>query len=109
MIIARSQVLALLRVRSGVMSFRYAMVSGIFLAVDRCDMRRIPVGIGPPDSKLLAVRIDPFPEVFTGDISLIPRRALDAHDIGRKPMAIAAARAAAMICLLYTSPSPRDS
>src|SRR4029077_838769 len=96
-IVARSQVLVLLPVRSRVMSFRCTVVRRVFLAVDRCHMHWISVGVRSPDSKLLPVRIDPFPEVFAGDISLIARLALDAHDISRKPVAIAAAGAAAVV------------
>src|ERR1700751_6071462 len=72
-------------------------MSGIFLAVDRCHMRRIPIKIRSPDSKLLPVCIDPFPEVFTGTISLVPCLDLDAHDVGRESVAVAAARAPAMV------------
>ena len=78
------------------MDFRAAMI-GIFLSVDRSDVRRIPAEIGPPDAELLAVGIDPFPERFTGGQTLGPRRAIDADDIGRQPMAIASAQAAAVI------------
>src|SRR6516164_10176756 len=72
-------------------------MSGIFLAVDRCHMPRIPIKIWSPDPKLLPVYINPFPEVFTGTISLVPCLALDTHDIGRKPVAVAAARAPTMV------------
>ena len=71
------------------------MVSGIFFAVDWRHVRRISIKIRSPDSKFLPVCIDPFPEVFTGSPSLVPCLALDAHDIGRKPVAIAAAQAPA--------------
>src|SRR6266478_519215 len=60
-------------------------------------MRRIFIEIRSPDSKLLPVCIDPFPEAFTRNPSLRPCRAFDAHDIGRKPVAIAAAEAPAMV------------
>ena len=79
------------------LSFRPAVVIGIFLAVDRCQMRRISIEIRPPDTKLLPVFIDPFPEHFGRSPSLVPRPASDAHDIGRKPVAIAAAEAPAMV------------
>src|SRR6516164_2537869 len=72
-------------------------MSGIFLAVDRCHMPRIPIKIWSPDPKLLPVYINPFPEVFTGTISLVPCLAVDTHDIGRKPVAVAAARAPTMV------------
>src|SRR5260370_7916617 len=60
-------------------------------------MRRISIEIRSPDSKLLPVCIDPFPEAFSGNPSLRPCRAFDADNIGRKPVAIAAAEAAAMV------------
>src|SRR5207253_3079655 len=50
-----------------------------------------------PDSKLLLVCIDPFPEAFSGNQSLRPCPAIDAHDIGREPVAVTAARTPAMI------------
>src|SRR5712671_5924507 len=86
-IVPRSQPVALLHLRLRVLSFRPAP-SGIFLAVDRCHMRRILIEIRSPDSKLLAVCIDPFPQVFSGYPSLRPGPAFDAHHIGRKPAAI---------------------
>src|SRR4029450_10502801 len=96
-IVPHSQPFALLHIRFRVLSFRAAAVSSIFLAVDRRQMRRISIEIRSPDSKLLAVWIDPFPEVFSGNPSLRPCRAFDAHDIGGKPVAIAAAEAPAMV------------
>ena len=41
-----------------------AVVIGIFFAVDRCHMGWIFIKIRSPDSKLLAVHVDPFPQVF---------------------------------------------
>src|SRR5207302_8958255 len=79
-----------------VLNFR-PVVSRIFFAVDRSHMRRISIEIRPSDSKLLAVCIDPFPQAFRGNPSLRPCRAFDAHDIGGKPMAIAAAKAPTMV------------
>jgi hypothetical protein len=72
-------------------------VRGIFLAVDRCDMRRVPAEIWAPNSELLPMRINPLPELFGGSPSLVASSALDAHDICRKPMPIATAGAPAMI------------
>src|SRR3954453_17697839 len=60
-------------------------------------MRRIFIEIGSPDSILLPVCIDPFPESYRRIPSLVPCPAVDAHDIGRKPVAIAAAGASAMV------------
>src|SRR5438046_1663046 len=85
-----SQPGALLDIRFRVLSF-LAAARDIFLAVDRCHMRRISIEIRSPDSKLLAVSIDPFPQVFSGNQPLCLGRASDAHDIGRKPVTIAAA------------------
>src|SRR5260370_39984309 len=82
---------AFLHIRSRVLSFRHAVVSGIFFAVDRCQMRRIFIEIRSPDSKLLPVCIGPFPEAFTRNPSLRPCRAFDAPHNGRKPVAIPAA------------------
>src|SRR5271169_3698498 len=73
------------------------MVIGIFLAVDRSHMRRISIEIGPADSEFLAVVIDPFPQDVAGSLPLRPRCAVDAHDIGRKPMTVAAVGTAAVI------------
>src|SRR5439155_9315746 len=74
-----------------------AAARDVFLAVDRRDVGRIPVEIGPTDSKVLAVRVDPLPELFGGNPSLRAAGALDAHNVGREPAAIAAAEAAAMV------------
>ena len=60
-------------------------------------MRRIFIEIRPPDSKLPLVVVEPLPEVFSGNQSLRPRPAFDAHDIGRKAVAIAAAETPAMV------------
>jgi hypothetical protein len=38
-----------------VLSFRPAVVSGIFFAVDRCQMRRIFIEIRSPDSKHVTI------------------------------------------------------
>lgn len=78
-------------------SFRPAVVRGIFDTVDRRYMWRIPIKIRSPDSKFSPVRINPFPEGFTGMISLVPRLAPDAHDIGCKSVAVAAAKAPTMV------------
>ena len=74
--------------------FDPATVIGIFLAVDRRHMRGVSIEIRPSDSKLLPVRIDPLPEGFGGGETLRPRRTVDAHNIRRKPVAVAAAEAA---------------
>ena len=62
--------LGFLGLRFRLLRFRAAAAGDIFLAVDRRDVGRIPVEIGPPDSKVLAVFVDPLPELFGGDPSL---------------------------------------
>ena len=97
MIIAHGQPVAPLLIRSRGMSFRPAVVRGIFSAIDRRHMRRIFVEIRSPDSELLPVSIDPFPENFAGIPSFVPCIATDAYNIGREPVAIAATEAPAMV------------
>src|SRR5512139_3115536 len=60
-------------------------------------MRWILVEIRSPDPKLFFVRVDPLPQDFTPRASLRTCRALHAHKIGCKPMAIATAAAPAMV------------
>jgi len=74
-----------------------AALIGIFLAVDRPDMRRIFIGIWSPDSKILSMCIDPFSKSSQWKSIAAPVSCLDAHDIGGKPVAIAAAEAPAMV------------
>ena len=74
-----------------------AVVIGIFFAIDRCHMGRISIEIRPPDSKLLPVLIDPFPEDFRRTPSLVACPAFDAYDIGREPVAVATAAAPAVV------------
>src|SRR5262245_37975292 len=73
-------------IRSRRLVLLLGMTRHIFLAVDRSDMRRIAIVIGAAHAKLLAVRIDPFPEDLAGRLPLSARVALDADDIGRKPV-----------------------
>src|ERR1700682_3084543 len=80
--VSHSQPGALLDIRYRVLDFRPAVVSGIFLAVDRCQMRRISIEIRSPDSKLLPVRINPFPEAFSGSPSPRLGCAFDTYAIG---------------------------
>ena len=79
------------------LNFRSAVVLRIFIAVDRRHMGRVSVEIRPPDAKFVPVRIDPLPKLFTGSPSLVPCAALDAHDIGSKPVAVAAAEAPTVV------------
>src|SRR6476469_3692573 len=60
-------------------------------------MRGSFAGVRPLDSTLLAVCTDPFRQVFCRNPSLRPGPAFDAHHIGRKPAAIAAAETATMV------------
>ena len=50
--------------RSRVLCIRSGAVIGIFFAVDRCHMGWIFIKIRSPDSKFLAVQVNPFPQVF---------------------------------------------
>src|SRR6516225_7664321 len=70
---------------------------GIFFAIDRPNMRWILVEIRPADPKFFFVRVDPFPQDVTPRASVGTRVALHAHEVGRKPMAIATAAAPAMV------------
>src|SRR5262249_62321277 len=70
---------------------------GVFFAVHRRNVRWIFIQVWSPNPKFLAVRVDPLPQDFACDPSLLPRLALDAHDIGSKPVAIAAPPAPAMV------------
>src|ERR1700731_2198567 len=54
-IVPLSQPVALLHMRFRMLNFCPARVSGIFFAVDRCQMRRVSVEIRSPDSKLRSV------------------------------------------------------
>ena len=65
---------------------------GIFLSVDWSDVRRISIEIGPPDAEFLPMGIDPLPERFGGGAPQCSRVALDAHNIGRKAVAITSDR-----------------
>src|SRR5262245_29170438 len=60
-------------------------------------MRRVAAEVRPSDLELLLVNIDPLPQLFRGAVALPAGIAPDAHQIDGKPMAIAAAAAAAMI------------
>jgi len=43
---------------------RPAALGGIFLPIDRRDMRRVSIEIWPADPKLRLVRIDPLPQLL---------------------------------------------
>jgi hypothetical protein len=89
--------IALLAVRVRVLNLPPGIVRGIFLAVDWRHMRRIAAEIGSSDPKFLVAGVDQFPEFFGGSPSLVACRAVDAYDVGRKSVAVAAAKTSAMI------------
>ena len=89
--------LRLLFLQSCLSHNRPATLGGIFLAIDRRDMRGVSIEIRAPDPKLLLVRIDPLPQLFARGESLHTGLALDAHEIDGKPVAVAAAAAPAMV------------
>ena len=97
MIVVQSEPLVLPGLRFSMLRIRRDVVSGILFAIDRGDMRRVPIEIRSSDSKFFFVRIDPFPQLPAGSQSLRTGLALYAHKIGRSPVAVAAAEAAAMI------------
>src|SRR5215469_7326637 len=83
--------------QSGEFRLRRAAFIGIFFAIDRPNMRWILVEIRPPDPKFFFVRVDPLPQDITPRASLRTCLALHAHEISRKPMAIATTAAPAMV------------
>ena len=60
----------LLYFRPRVLRIRASPVVGIFFAIDRCHVSWIFIKIRPPDSQLLAVRVNPFPRTFACNESL---------------------------------------
>src|SRR5262245_20668873 len=75
----------------------HAALDDVFLAVHGRDVRWISIEIGSANAILRPVLVDPLPQQLRCDPSFSTRRALGAHDIGCKPVSIAAAPAAAMI------------
>src|SRR5215475_1247110 len=75
----------------------HAAFDDIFLAIGRRNVRWISIEIGSPNAILRPVLVDPLPQQVRCDPSSSTRRALGAHDIGCKPVSIAATPAAAMI------------
>src|SRR5262245_18998886 len=75
----------------------HAALDDIFPAVDWPNVRGISIEIGPANAVLLAILVDPLPQQLGRDPAVGARLALDAHDVGRKSVSIAAAPAAAMI------------
>ena len=87
----------ILCLQPGLLYIRPAALTGIFLAVDWTYMRRVAIEIRSPDPKLVLVGIDPFPQLLALEVSLHTGVTPYAHEIGRKPVAIAAAAAPAMV------------
>jgi hypothetical protein len=75
----------------------HAALDEVFVAVGWRNVRWISIEIGSPNAILRPVLVDPLPQQVRCDPSFSTRRALGAHDIGCKPVSIAAAPAAAMI------------
>ena len=76
-------------------ALRFSMI-GVFLPVDRRHMRWIFIKVRSTDSKL-RVRVDPVPQFFTCGRSLFIIVTIYADQISREPVAIAAAKAPAMV------------
>ena len=74
-----------------------AAFDDIFLAIGWRNVRWISIEIGSPNAILRPVLVDPLPQQVRCDPSFSPRRTLGAHDVGCKPVSIAATPAAAMI------------
>ena len=65
---------------------RSAAFGGKFLAIDRREMWRVAIEIGPADPKLRLVRIDPLPQHFARGESLHTGLPVDAHNADGKPV-----------------------
>jgi len=63
-IMADSQQIAFVGIRSRVLGIRSTSMIRIFFAVDWSHMGWIFIQIRPPNSKFLAVRVNPFPQAF---------------------------------------------
>ena len=77
---------------------RSPALGGKFPAIDRREMWRVAIEIGPADAKLRLVRIDPLPQLLARGESLQTGLPVDAHNVDGKPVAIAAA--VAMVAVL---------
>src|SRR5215211_3303143 len=93
----KSRLLRILRLQSCLLHVRPTAFGAVFLTVDRPHMRRVSIAIRTPDPKLLLVRINPLPQLLAPRVALHTGLALDAHEIDRKPVAVAAAAAPAMV------------
>ena len=87
----------LLRLHSRLLRYHAPALSRIFRAIERGHVRRVSIEIRTRDPKLLLMCIDPLPQLLGRGVSLRTVLALDAHEIGRKPVAVPAAPAPAMV------------
>jgi len=77
--------------------FATTTVGGILLTVDWRHVRWIFIKIGSTYSEIFAVRVYPVPQLFIRIPSLGIGLAVHTHEIGGKPVAVAAAQASPMI------------
>jgi hypothetical protein len=96
-IIASGEQIARLYFRPRVLRMRPAAVIGIFFSVDRCHMGWIFIKVWSPDSELLAVCVDPFPQTFACNESLLTCPALYADKVSSKPMTVTPAKASTVV------------
>src|SRR6476646_2675702 len=94
---ASSNAGVLLRLHSRLLRYHAPALSRIFRAVERGHVRRVSIEIRTRDPKLLLMRVNPLPQLLGGGVALRTVRAFDAHEIGRKPVAVPAAPAPAMV------------
>lgn len=72
-------------------------VRGIFLTIDWRHVRWIFIKVRPTYSEILAVRVYPVPQFFICIPSLGISLATHTHEIGGKPVAVAAAQTSTMV------------
>ena len=89
---ASSNAVVLLRLHFRLLRYHAPALSRVFHAVERGHVRRVSIEIRTRDPKLLLMRIDPLPQLLGRGVSLRTVLAFDAHEIGRKPVAVPAAR-----------------
>ena len=95
--VASSQAVVLLRLHFRLLRYHAPALSRIFRAIERRHVRWVSIEIRTRDPKLLLMRIDPLPQLLGRGVSLRTVLAFDAHEIGRKAVAVSAAPAPAMI------------
>src|SRR5829696_8952836 len=94
--VAYSHPVVLLRLHFLLLRYHAPALSRIFRAIERRHVRRVSIEIRARDPKLLLMRIDPLPQLLGRCVPLRAVFAFDAHEIGRKPVAVPAAAAPAM-------------